>query len=44
MGDQSPTRRLVDEYERNPATGKYEIKQRDVEFSAYIRSKVRDRV
>lgn len=39
MGAESPTRRLVDEWERNPVTGRYELRQKDVEFSAYIRSK-----
>lgn len=37
MGDDSPTRRLVDEYVRGP-DGKYTLCQSGVEFSAYMRS------
>lgn len=39
MGDASPSRRLVDEYELNSISGRYELKQKDVEFSAYVQSK-----
>lgn len=37
MGDASPTRRLVDEYVRDPATGKYSLNRSGVEFSQFIR-------
>ncbi|KXZ51615.1 hypothetical protein GPECTOR_12g579 [Gonium pectorale] len=36
MGEASPTRRLVDEYLRDPATGKYKLSREGVEFSAFI--------
>ncbi|PNW79619.1 hypothetical protein CHLRE_08g360350v5 [Chlamydomonas reinhardtii] len=36
MGDKSPTRRLVDEYTRDPETGKYKMTREGVEFSAFI--------
>uniref|UniRef100_A0A7S0RB30 Arginine deiminase n=1 Tax=Chlamydomonas leiostraca TaxID=1034604 RepID=A0A7S0RB30_9CHLO len=37
MGEASPTRRLVDEYERDPATGKYKMVRQGVELAAYMR-------
>ena len=37
MGEASKTRRLVDEYVRDPATGKYVLGRTDVEFAAYMR-------
>ncbi|KAG2426169.1 hypothetical protein HXX76_013150 [Chlamydomonas incerta] len=36
MGDKSATRRLVDEYTRDPETGKYKLTREGVEFSAFI--------
>ncbi|GIL80090.1 hypothetical protein Vretimale_12910 [Volvox reticuliferus] len=36
MGEASPTRRLVDEYTRDPASGKYKLTRENVEFSAFI--------
>ncbi|GAM26969.1 hypothetical protein SAMD00019534_101440 [Acytostelium subglobosum LB1] len=35
-GEQSPIRRLVDEYKKNQDTGKYELARHDVEFSQYL--------
>ncbi|EFA74788.1 putative arginine deiminase [Heterostelium album PN500] len=32
-GEESPIRRLVDEYRRDPATGRYELVRHDIEFS-----------
>eukprot|EP00878_Enallax_costatus_P010464 GHUV01010925.1.p1 GENE.GHUV01010925.1~~GHUV01010925.1.p1 ORF type:complete len:467 (+),score=159.73 GHUV01010925.1:196-1596(+) len=37
MGDDSKTKRLVDEYVRDPATGKYSLAREGVEFSAFMR-------
>jgi len=39
MGDASPTRRLVDEWVRDPATGKYALGRAGVEFAAYMRGR-----
>ncbi|GFR49721.1 hypothetical protein Agub_g11877 [Astrephomene gubernaculifera] len=36
MGEASPTRRLVDEYTRDPVSGKYKLTREGVEFSAFI--------
>lgn len=38
MGEASPTRRLVDEWVREPATGKYVRRQEGVEFTQYVRA------
>jgi len=38
IGPESPTRRLVDEYVRDPADGKYKLARGDIEFSQFIRS------
>lgn len=37
MGEQSPTRRLVDEYVRLGPGTPYRLEKRDVEFSRYMR-------
>jgi hypothetical protein len=37
MGQASPTRRLVDEYVRDPATGRYVLVRSGVELSEFIR-------
>lgn len=37
MGDESPTRRLVDEWVRDAETGKYSRVQEGVEFASYVR-------
>eukprot|EP00195_Chlamydomonas_chlamydogama_P009440 CAMPEP_0202891208 /NCGR_PEP_ID=MMETSP1392-20130828/1328_1 /ASSEMBLY_ACC=CAM_ASM_000868 /TAXON_ID=225041 /ORGANISM="Chlamydomonas chlamydogama, Strain SAG 11-48b" /LENGTH=467 /DNA_ID=CAMNT_0049574893 /DNA_START=174 /DNA_END=1577 /DNA_ORIENTATION=+ len=37
MGDDSPTRRLVDEYTKDPATGRYKLTKSAIEFSDFIR-------
>ena len=37
IGEDSPTRRLVDEYGRNDETGSYELVREKVEFSRYMR-------
>ena len=36
MGEQAATKRLVDEYTRDPATGKYSLSRENVEFSQYM--------
>lgn len=38
MGEESPTRRLVDEYARSGPGAPYELKRSGVEFAAYMRS------
>jgi arginine deiminase len=38
MGEDSPTRRLVDEYARSGPGAPYELKRSGVEFAAYMRS------
>ncbi|KYR01130.1 putative arginine deiminase [Tieghemostelium lacteum] len=35
-GEQSSIRRLVDEYTRNPDTGRYELSRHDIEYSRYL--------
>jgi hypothetical protein len=37
MGPESPSRRLVDEWTRSAADGRYECTRRDVEFSEFMR-------
>jgi len=39
MGPDSPTRRLVDEYVKDPLSGKYALAREGVEFSEYMRGK-----
>ena len=36
IGEDSPTRRLVDEYSRNDETGNYELTREKVEFSRFM--------
>ena len=36
QGKESPLRRLVDEYKRDPATGKYVVHRHDIEFLEYV--------
>ncbi|EGG21001.1 putative arginine deiminase [Cavenderia fasciculata] len=36
-GEQSPIRRLVDEYTRDPHTGVYTLSRHDIEYSRYLR-------
>jgi len=36
IGADSPSRRLVDEYVRDPQTGKYKMEREDVEFSVFM--------
>jgi arginine deiminase len=38
MGEDSPKRRLVDEYVRDEETGKYSLKREGLEFSGFIRA------
>lgn len=37
MGEASPTRRLVDEYVRDPATGRYSLARQGIELACYMR-------
>lgn len=38
MGEASPTRRLVDEYARDPLSGRYALARTGVEFAAFMRA------
>ena len=37
MGEDSKTKRLVDEYTRNPTNGTYSLSRENIEFSRYMR-------
>lgn len=40
QGESSPTRRLVDEYTKDDATGKYKLTREGVEFRSYMLEEV----